>query len=337
MRLSNYILAVSFFIAALFAGCKSDATTSSSVMTGDPEIDAITAQIAVDPDNAMLYFERSKKYYDKKSYDNTILDLQKAMMIDSLNPDFYHLLSDAFLDYYNTKGAMNAMYKVVSLYPDRIPSLLKLSELKYILEDYDGSILTANEVLRVDNQNAEAFFMLGNNFKALDDEKRAINSYQTAVEMDSGLTDAWLSLGEIYESKNDPIALTYYESAIVSNTESMEALHAKAYYLQNNKKIDEALKIYNQIILTDKNYTDAFLNSGLLYMELDSMDRAYEQFDIMVGIAPTNYLGFYMRGITLEKKGRVEDALKDYQSAFALNNKEPKIEEAIRMVKNKIK
>jgi tetratricopeptide (TPR) repeat protein len=313
--------------------CKSD-TAKSYQTSGDQEIDAITSQINTDPANANLYYQRAQIFYNKSSYDNAIFDLKKAMSIDSLNPDFYHLLSDAYLDYYNSKEALNTMMNVLAIYPERVPSLLKLGELKYILEDYDGSILTLNEVVRLDAQNAEAYFMLGMNFRSLGDNTRAMNAYQTAVEMNSSITDAWIILGEMYEEKKDPKALKYYESAIISNPKSMQAIHAKAYYLQNHGDIPGAQKLYREIIVTDKSYSDAYLNSGLLYLETGSIARAYEQFDLLTGIAPSYYMGFYMRGVVNEKMSKKSEALKDYESAYNLNKEDKRVWEALEALKN---
>jgi tetratricopeptide (TPR) repeat protein len=153
--------------------------------------------------------------------------------------------------------------------------------------------------------------------------------------MNSNLTDAWIILGELYEAKKDPMALKYYESAILSNPASMQALHAKAYYLQNHGDIPGALTIYRNIIITDKSYEDAYLNAGLLYLEVDSLDKAFEQFDLLAGVAPTNPMGFYMRGIANEKKGKLKDALRDYESALNLNRNDEKVVKAIEDLKRK--
>ena len=331
-KIFNTILTV---FCLSFCGCK-DEVTQAIQLSGDPNIDKISAEITKNPGNPLLYFQRAKLYYDKSEFDNTIVDLESAMAIDSLNPDFYHLLSDAYLDYYNSRGALNTMNKVLTLYPERIPSLLKLAELKLILKDYDGSVLTVNEIIRLDNQNAEAYFMLGMNFKSIGDKERAMNAFQTAVEMDSGLTDAWIILGELYEEKKDPKAIKYYESAVLSNQESMQALHAKAFYLQNHGVIQGAQQIYRDIIIKDKSYADAYLNSGLLYMETDSIDKAYEQFDLLTDVAPTNHMGYYMRGIIYEKRGNKLQALKDYESANNLNKDDKNVQKALETLKNQI-
>ena len=106
--------------------------------------------------------------------------------------------------------------------------------------------------------------------------------------------------------------------------------------MQNHGDILGAQEIYRKIITTDKSYTDAYLNSGLLYLETDSIAKAFEQFDLMVAIAPTNYLAYYMRGIVNEKKGKAKEALKDYETAYNLNKNEEKIQKAIALIKTKI-
>lgn len=320
-------------VIMVLGGCK-DEVKQSIQLSGDPDIDKISADIAKNSESPLLYFQRAKLYYEKSQYDNTINDLESAMAIDSLNPDYYHLLADAYLDYYNSRGALNTMNKLLAIYPERIPSLLKLAEFKHILKDYDGSILTANEVLKFDPQNAEAYFMLGMNFRELGDKERAINAYQTAVEMDSRLTDGWIYLGELSEEKKDPKALKYYESAIISNPESMQALHGKAFYLQNHGNIEGAQQIYREIILKDKSYADAYLNSGLLYMETGSTEKAYEQFDLLTAVAPANHMGYYMRGIINEKRGKKQEALQDYESAYNLNKEDKNVQKALETLKN---
>ncbi len=319
---------------AFWLGCKSDAPAPAE-KSANPELDAISAEIAKDPKNANLYFQRAQKYYDLQSYEASLVDVQQAIKIDSLNPDFYHLLSDAYLDNFNSDEAIMSLYRVLKIYPNRVQTMLKLSELKYIIEDYDGSILVLNEILKNDKQNAEAYYMLGVNFKVLNDIPRATNAFQTATEMDSKITDAWISLGEIYESQKDPKAIKFFENAVISDPNSVSAKHAKAFYLQNHDKITEAKDLYREIIVTDRSYQNAYLNLGLLYMDEDSTDKAYEQFNNLAGIAPTNHKGFYYRAMANEKRGKTAEAIKDLQSARNLKSDDPKVTEALKRLETK--
>lgn len=334
MNFSRLLLVVVLF--SFFACKNSPDDSGTKTSAGFPEIERLSQEIAQNPNNPELYLQRARFFYEKESYNQAITDIQKAITLDSINPVFYHFLADCYLDSGNGQSALNTMFSVLSMYPERIPSLLKTAEVQYILEKYDESILTINQALKTDPHNAECFFMLGVNFRALQDIPRAVNSFQTAVEMDSKLTDAWLMLGELMENKNDPKAKKYYESAVLSDPDAPQPKHALAFYLQNHNDIPEALQLYRQIIIDHKDYTDAYLNSGILYMELDSLDSAYEQFNILTGIDPQNALGFYYRGKVQSLRGNIKSAFQDMQTALNLDSSNPKILRDFEEIKKKI-
>lgn len=329
-----FSIVLSVFI--IFSGCKENTLPANDGSAGFPEIETLSKEIVKDPSNPDLYLQRAKFFYEKNAYDNAVRDMEKAISLDSLNPVYYHFLADCYLDGGDGQKALKTMFNVLKIHPERVATLLKTAEIQYILEQYDESILTINEAVRVDPQNAECYFMLGVNFRALQDIPRAINSFQTAVEMDSKLTDGWLMLGDILEKQNDKKAKKYYESAVLSDPDSPQAKHALAFYLQNHNEISGALDLYRQIILTHKDYMDAYLNSGILYMEIDSLDKAYEQFNLMTGLAPQNAKGFYFRGLVQQKKGNVKEALQDVQTAANLDSNDPEIKKALEeLQKNK--
>lgn len=319
----------------ILSGCKEQTPTANDGSAGFPEIETLSKEIVKDPSNPELYLQRAKFFYEKNSYENAVRDMERAISLDSLNPVYHHFLADCYLDGGDGQKALKTMFNVLKIHPERVPTLLKTAEIQYILEQYEESILTINEAIRVDPQNAECYFMLGVNFRALQDIPRAINSFQTAVEMDSKLTDGWLMLGDILEKQNDKKAKKYYESAVLSDPDSPEAKHALAFYLQNHGDIKGAQDLYRQIIIQHKDYTDAYLNSGILYMETDSLDRAYEQFNLMTGLSPQNAQGFYFRGLVQQKKGKWKEALQDMQTASNLDSNDPNIKKALEALKNK--
>ena len=294
--MKNYFVLLTFLFCIL-GGCKETKSPAPENNSGFPEIESLSKEIAENPKNPDLYMQRAKFFYEKKVYNNAAADVEKALALDSLNPIYYHFLADCYLDGGDGQKSLKTMYKVLTLYPERIQSLLKTAEIHYILEDYDSSILAINEAVKVDPQNAECYFMLGVNFRALKDIPRAINSFQTAVEMDSKLTDAWIILGELLEKNKDPKALKYYESGVLSNP--------------------------------------TYLNSGILCLEMDSLNKAYEHFNIMTGIQPQNAKGYYFRGLVQKKKGKIKEALLDFQTAGNLDSDNPEIQKALEELKQK--
>ena len=182
-----------------------------------------------------------------------------------------------------------------------------------------NSIFTVNEILRLSPQNNEAYFMLGMNFRALGEIDRSINSFLTAVENDPEMIDAWIILGELHERKGSKDAVKFYDNAINVAPDRPETLHSKAFYLQNNGDIPGALELYRKIIVNNVNYGDAYLNSGVLYMQIDSLDKAFEQMNLLAGIQPQNPLAYYYRALIHEAYGHYEAAKIDLENCLNLS------------------
>jgi len=335
--LRRVVLCVLIGTSFLQFSCKTDASVKVEKKTGSPELDKLNIAISKDSLDHSLLFERAKLYYQNNYYDGAIADMVKAIGLERQTPDYYHLLCDLYLDYYKSKDALLTIERCVELFPKRIPSLLKLAETQLILKQYDNSLATASRILTIDPQTAEAYFMMGMNLKSIPDIERAKVAFRKATEINPDLVDAWLILGQIYENENDKKALDYYEAATNVDKDNPATWHSKAYYLQNNGREDEALELYRKINLIDKNYVGAYLNAGILYLDRDSIGQAYEQFDILINIKPTNHLAHYYRGICNELLGEVEKAKEDYKTTLILKSSFTKAQTALEALSKKTK
>lgn len=314
------------------SSCKNESAETKSVNTTDQVLDEYNKAIASDSMNHNALYERANYYYNQEKFDASIDDLKKALKIDRTNYKYYHLLSDVYMDYFRSKDALQTMETCVHFIPQFIPSLLKLSETQLILKQYEESLMTVNKVLSLDDQNSEAFFMMGMNYRATDDKNRAINSFQMATELNPELIDAWMILGELFEERNNPLALQYYQAAIDLEPTNPITYHSKAFYLQNNNQVKEALEVYRKISTIDKNYEDAYLNAGILYFTLDSLPQAYEQFNILANIKPQNYLAYYYRGVTNQALNKIEAAKSDLNNCLNLNPEYSKARKALELI-----
>ena len=337
MNRNNLSVLLFCLITIVLVACNNkDSKKSTFKPTGDELVDQLSIQLEKAPNDIDLLYQRATAYYDKDEYVSAINDLEKAMRVDSLRPEIYHLLADNYLDYYRSREALDMMEKVVRLFPERIPSLLKLSEMQMILNQYENSIYTVNEILRLSPQNKEAFFMLGMNFRALDDVDRAINSFRTAVEIDPEMVDAWIILGELHEKQGSKDAIKYYDNALNVAPDKPEVLHSKAFYLQNNGDIPGALELYREINIKSPNYTDAYLNAGLIYMEIDSLDQAFEQMNLLAGVEPQNPFAYYYRGLIHNAYGNYEAAAIDLQNSLNISPDFKVAEELLTEVRTKL-
>ncbi len=324
--MKKYII-YSIAVVLSIISCAGDQSAPST--SGDSVLDDYSRLIAKDSSNAKLYVERGKYLYEQESYDAAIKDLKSAIKIDSLQPAFYSLLSDIYLDYYQSKNAIATLKLAEQTFPDHINTKLKLSEDYLIVKDYDNALINAHKVLNIDPNNAEAYFMIGLINKENGREEFAIKSFIKATELEPDLLDAWIVLGDLHHAKEDPRAIDYYNAALEVDRDNISALHSKAYYLQNVGKVDEAITIYNNIHRLDRQYEPAYLNSGILYLSIDSVQAAYDKFNILVNNNPTSAPGFYYRGIANELKGNSDLALEDYKTALKFDPQYEKAAKAI--------
>lgn len=313
--------AIFFLIVCSLASCKEGPIKpiEEEVEYIDPAVEGISQLISKDTSNSDLRYKRAKLLYDRELYSQAIEDLEFALVRDSLQPEYYHLLADSYMDYYRSRDAINILNKCLMHFPGRTETLLKLSEFYFILKQTDHSLNTLNFIVMKNPQNAEAFYMLGMNFKEMEDKDRAINSFQRAVELDASLTDGWIALGDLYTAKNDKQALQYYRNAKLSDSKSTIAVHALAYYLQEHGREEEAIREYDKIIMMDKNYGAAYLNAGILMLEKDSLQYALEKFKILTQIEPSNPKAHFYSGVAYENMSDTTRAITSYENALNLD------------------
>jgi len=329
------IISSLFFITCQNMAETNEQTTTTNIesTTGNPAIDGLSVAINAKPNDPSLYAKRAAIFYQNGGYDEAISDLQKALSMDSTNVDYLHLLADVYLDYYQSYPAINTMIKAATLYPTRIPTLLKLSEFQLILKQYDQSIKTINEILKLEQLNAEAYFMLGLNFKEQGNIDRAMGSFQTAVENNPDLVDAWINLGQLHAEKGSNLAKYYFENAVKVAPNNITALHAKAEFLHFSDDQQGAIETYRQINSIDPDYSESLFNTGIIYLEMDSLAQAKQHFTMAVVTSPTYIIAYYYRGLVSEMEGNIAGAKKDYQTALNFNPAFERAQEALERLK----
>jgi len=316
----SWILLLGVF---LFLGCKNDSVDSNTSeqgipTTGNPTIDNLTKQILDNPDDPTLYAARAGAYYQVQGFDEAIADLAVALRYDSTNIEYHHVLADVYLDYYKSDLAIKTMERAAALAPERIPTLLKLSEFQYILKQNSPSLKTVNQILTINPQESEAYFMMGRNFYDMNDPERAIGSFQKAVAINSDLIEGWIYLGELFDKKDSEMAIQYYNNALEIDSTHIDALTGKAVYYHSRGQLDEAINAYSRIHRMHPQHADAYYRSGLASLEMDSVQTAFKQFDLAIKMEPTNVMAYFYRGTVHELRGERAAAKNDYQQALNL-------------------
>lgn len=286
-----------------------------------PQIADLSNQLKKSPENADLYFLRANEYLDFGNVKYALFDYQKAYQMDSTNASYALGLSDCLFEANNADGAIGILQEYLKTDPQNIDILTNLA-LDYLFlpkPEYKKSLDAFNAVLKLDIQNADAYFYKGIIFKETGDTVSALSSFQTTIEVDPDYYSAYMQLGTAYADKNDPIAIKYLNNAIAINDTSTEAYYAIAKFYQDRGEISKAITYYNDMIIRNPQDADAIYNLATIYYGIDSIEKSYRMYELAIRQAPAKAMSYYGKGLCAEELKRTDEAISLYNQALNLD------------------
>ena len=282
-------------------------------------VELLTQKIKVEPANAELYYKRSQYYLAAKRLTEALVDINKALSIDSAKSPYYLVLGDVSFAGFNVPKAEESFQKAIALDNTNIEAYLKYAELELYLKKYTESITNANEALRIDKHRAKAYFIKGFVYAENLDTGKAISSFQTCIEQEPSYYDAYIQLGILFAGRLNPLALEYYNRALKLRPNSTEAYYDRGFFYQEAGELDKAISDYNALLKINLNYKEAYYNIG--YIELayrSDYKKAIEYFGYAIEKDKYYTDAYYNRGYSYEMLGDKENAKKDYLAAISV-------------------
>jgi len=322
------------FAVFLFIGCKNHSKDASGgkdmdtdpVFSENPRLKSITEQINNSPKDASLYFERGGLLHKLKLDTLAIKDYKKAATIDTTQAKYYSAVGDLLFEHKDINGSIEWIQKAIAKDPTDQKAHLKIAKLFLYLKNYPQAFAEINIVMRKNVYDPEAYFLKGMIYKDMKDTAKAISSFETAKQVAPDYRDAIIQLGLLFSAKKDPIALNYLDDAYKMDSSDVFPLFAKGVYYQNAKDYTSAKEIYRKCILRNTHYIDAYFNMGYIYMQQDSVEKSFRQYDIITKLDPLNPTAYFNRGLCNEMMNKPKDAVADYRQARGLDTayKSPK-------------
>jgi tetratricopeptide (TPR) repeat protein len=326
-----------FFVAIiLLSSCSTNETPKETEVKkndsllnkiNSPELKAINQSLLNDPNNDSLYNQRARIYIGLKQFEEAMGDVGRAMKIDSTKAKYYVTLADVYFASNKTRLAKETLEITVKKFPSNTEALLKLAELYYLVRQYENAITNINKALKIDENMANAYFLKGSVFKEMGDTAKAISSLQTAIEQDNKFFDAYLDIGILYATRKNPIAFEYFNNALRINPNSENAVFAKAKLLQDLNKIDESITLYKEILVRNKDNSDALYNLGAISLEKKKNPKeAVDYFSKAIAVDPKFTNAYLGRGASFEALKDLDNAKADYNMCLQITpNYEPAI------------
>lgn len=328
MKLLSLFIIVLMIVS--FSSCGSNKTTDTK--KGTP-LEEATKAIEKDTENPQLYIKRAEIYEKNQDLNNAILDVQKAIQLDNTNYDNFLKLADLFLATNQIQGCINSLNAILANDPKHIGANLKMAELNLMFKRYSAAITSANTTLESDPYNAKAFFIKGFTLKESGDTAKAILNFIEALKNNPEYYQADVELGNLFRTKKDPIAITYYQNAININPTNTDAYYNLGIYYQENDMLNKAQEAYRKIIEIDPKFPYSYFNIGYILLEVSrTPDEAVSYFAKAIEQKPDYYEAHYNLGLCLEEMGDLQNARESYKNALKYYNNYPKAIEGLNRV-----
>lgn len=101
-------------------------------------------------------------------------------------------------------------------------------------------------------------------------------------------------------------------------TQTVQSLLDKAYKLSEDKKYKEALALYDRALELDSTHYQAYINRGLLFNNIDEIQKSYDDYSKAIVIHPDSALAYHYRAILFFKMAYSDESIYDNTRALDL-------------------
>jgi tetratricopeptide (TPR) repeat protein len=185
--------------------------------------------------------------------------------------------------------------------------------------DYGGARDAFTEALRLDPQNAAAYYNRGLARKALKEYAKAIADLDEAIRLNPRDAEAWNNRGLARFHRRDyKEALGDFDEAIRLDGTRPGPFSNRGVTHLELKEYRLALKDLNEAIRIDPRYAKAYFNRGMTWTARKDYERAAADFTEAIRLRPTYPRAYLQRGLVYQAGKEYGRAAADYEKALTV-------------------
>jgi tetratricopeptide (TPR) repeat protein len=242
--------------------------------------------IALDPENARAFRERSNACRSIGRLDQALADANQAVRLDPNDAKAFDNRGNVFNNNGQYDRAIDDYAEALRLAPGDAQTYMDRGVAYYFKKDYQSAINDYDQAIRIDPKKSRAYTNRGAAYKKLGRNDRAIADESEAIRLDPLVPEFYDNRGLSYAGNGD------YDRAIADYNEAIR-LSPQAKFLTNrgdsyNHKgdLDRAIADYDRAIALDPNFSLAYNNRGAAYRNKGDLDRAIADYEQAVRINP---------------------------------------------------
>lgn len=290
----------------------------NSYVSGNVNNEIWLKSIDINNDDYVGYFNRAISKLDQGYIKEAIDDLDKVILLDSLNSQAYGLRGYCRLSLSLFDSAFKDMNAAIILDSSNYFAWFGRGKINFTygkIQEAKTDLLKSHEMF---DQIPETYYYLGLISLQEDNIKKATKYLKTAVKLQADFVEPYITLSTIYAlSGNAPLAMKTLKKAIQNNPDNPLPLFIRGfiYLLIGNNK--DALEDLNKSVSLDQNNFFALFLRGLLLNNTGKYSEAFIDFKkIVLDTAITNHGDYSMKETFLEHAQVSENHFKADSSKY---------------------
>lgn len=312
--------------------------------------------LTIAPDFIDAYFGLALILEESKKYEQAIQVYDEIIRLDPTQEEAWYNQGVLFTYINNREKSIQCYKKAVELDPNNSLAWSNIGVSYAYLKDYKSSIVSLKKALRKDYNNAIAWYNLGTSYSALSSFERGIMCFEHATELSPSHQDAWINLGSAYfDTHNITQAIDSYKSALTLDSDNTLALigmiNASVALLKDNGKnatqiifeklsnIPTAIYVLNDVgtslssqglyaiaidcfkkcVSIKKDFADAWFNLGFTYADLNDDENVINSYTTYVKIVKDNKDAWNNLGNAYLRKKEFHEAVRCYDEAIRID------------------
>ncbi|MFN2508557.1 MAG: tetratricopeptide repeat protein [Chthoniobacterales bacterium] len=273
----------------------------------DEAIADLTVACRINPELAEAYGERALAYQQKGDKEKALQDFEEAIRHGARGWAAFWGRGAILFERGEVARAAADFTEAIHAEPNHPVAYIQRGHAYAALNELDAAIASFESALRIDPENQEARAARGDLYYRKGEVAKTLDDY---AHLRTSKGEEWAA-----RTAQPPPSAAKTDTAVLLLRANAEA---------QSGRIDQAIDIYNQLLLMNLSLPDASTacqNRGNAYRQKGDDERALRDYDQAIRFNPANAGAYVNRGVIYGHRGDDEAAIMDYTEAIRLDPK----------------
>jgi tetratricopeptide (TPR) repeat protein len=299
----------------------------------NPTVQPFTDSIHGNPDNANLYFLRAEALSKINNDSLALIDVLKAQSLDKKNPQYSFTIGYLNLQLGHADAAVKALEENLKASPGNVNTRILLAKAFLAAHKIEAAKSQINQLLAAAPQHTGAMIMQAAILTAEKDTMGAIDALNKVTALDPRNYQAVYSIATLYGETNNDKAIAQYQQAFWLDTMDVTPLYDLAAFYETRKDIEKAKQFYTTCILKDRDFTDAYIALGKIFLQEKNTEKALRHFNLAIETHPNDAEAYSLKGQCFEVLHQKDSAVAAYNQALVFNSDLKEAKEGLKRMK----